>query len=239
MAELVVPPLVRTYSRRALSSDAGEEPHDQVRWITAANRRRLLGWRDHLGRSSEVISARTGLIPLCSNRALCHRLVCAYPSSSTHTRSGAPRETYVPNPVSVCAPNGYSRQTIYDYLRMNATHGADGFRPLLGTLGAVSAIHWIGRLRPQHRFDAEQMEEMDNFTYDRRADGAICHLSRNPVEPDTWARKRSLTQIETWEQIETESPSTSRNNGSHWSNPPTPHVWWQARAFTNPRAACC
>lgn len=48
MAELVVPPLVRVrLAAHALSPDAGEEPHDQVRLVTEAIRRRLLEWRDH------------------------------------------------------------------------------------------------------------------------------------------------------------------------------------------------
>lgn len=97
MAELVVPPLVRTHlAARALSPDAGEVPHDQVRSITAANRRRLLGWRDHLfgtqlrGHLGTYWSDTALQQPRLSEIAW----VCAYPSSSTHTRRSAPRETY-------------------------------------------------------------------------------------------------------------------------------------------------
>ena len=99
MAELVVPPLVRDrLTAIALPPDAGEEPHNQVRWITAANRHRLLMWRSHtfgmqLGGHLGARRFDTALQqPRLSVIAVAH----TYPSSSTLVQRGALRGNIVP-----------------------------------------------------------------------------------------------------------------------------------------------
>ena len=93
MAELVVPPLVRArLAACALPPGAGEVPRYQVRSVTGATRRRLLGWLGHL--FGTQLRGHLGVreqYRFTATAALCNRPERAPTHPRHRPRRGAPR----------------------------------------------------------------------------------------------------------------------------------------------------